>query len=186
MAEITMTVEQLYQQQIKSRPVGEQLRLVILISQQLTIESEIKQSIVSLPNEEREVWQNQQQIDNIDNIDDRQDNHTLAYYQKRLSTYQANMENFESQYKMSTETFYQKLKQGQLEDHSDFAEWANLLALKQDIRQKTERAKAVQADPEFRKKRSLLTLERLGTAIWQEIDAQTYVNQLRDEWDDRL
>jgi hypothetical protein len=30
---------------------------------------------------------------------------------------------------------------------------------------------------------SLLELEGLGAEIWQWIDAQQYVNELRDEWD---
>lgn len=33
------------------------------------------------------------------------------------------------------------------------------------------------------KKRKLSELRGLGKDIWQDIDAQTYVNQLRDEWD---
>jgi hypothetical protein len=33
--------------------------------------------------------------------------------------------------------------------------------------------------------RSLLELEGLGEEIWQGIDPQTYVNELRDEWDQR-
>jgi hypothetical protein len=33
--------------------------------------------------------------------------------------------------------------------------------------------------------RSLLELEGLGAAIWQGVDAQEYVNNLRREWDDR-
>ncbi len=33
--------------------------------------------------------------------------------------------------------------------------------------------------------RSLLELGGLGAEIWQGIDAQEYVNQLRDEWDHR-
>jgi hypothetical protein len=33
------------------------------------------------------------------------------------------------------------------------------------------------------KQRSLLELEGLGAEIWAGIDAQEYVNQLRDEWD---
>lgn len=32
---------------------------------------------------------------------------------------------------------------------------------------------------------SLLELEGLGREIWQGMDAQDYVNQLRSEWDDR-
>ena len=31
--------------------------------------------------------------------------------------------------------------------------------------------------------RSLLELEGLGEEIWKGIDAQEYINQLRDEWD---
>jgi len=35
------------------------------------------------------------------------------------------------------------------------------------------------------KKRSLLELEGLGKDIWEGIDAQEYVNELRREWDHR-
>ena len=35
------------------------------------------------------------------------------------------------------------------------------------------------------KTRSLLELEGLGAEIWDGIDAQEYVNQLRSEWDHR-
>ncbi len=33
------------------------------------------------------------------------------------------------------------------------------------------------------KKRSILEFEGVGAEIWQGVDAQEYVNQLRDEWD---
>jgi hypothetical protein len=36
-----------------------------------------------------------------------------------------------------------------------------------------------------RKKRSILEFEGVGAEMWQGIDAQDYVNQLRNEWDDR-
>lgn len=36
-----------------------------------------------------------------------------------------------------------------------------------------------------RPKRSLLELEGLGKEIWEGIDAQEYVNELRNEWDHR-
>jgi hypothetical protein len=32
---------------------------------------------------------------------------------------------------------------------------------------------------------SILELEGLGAEIWEGIDAQEYVDQLRSEWDDR-
>ena len=35
------------------------------------------------------------------------------------------------------------------------------------------------------KKRSILEFEGLGAEIWQGIDAQEYLNELRDEWDER-
>jgi hypothetical protein len=34
-----------------------------------------------------------------------------------------------------------------------------------------------------RKKRSILEFEGVGAEMWQGVDAQEYVNQLRDEWD---
>ncbi len=34
-------------------------------------------------------------------------------------------------------------------------------------------------------KRSLLELEGLGKEIWEGVDAQEYVNELRNEWDCR-
>lgn len=36
-----------------------------------------------------------------------------------------------------------------------------------------------------RQKHSILELAGLGKEIWEGIDAQEYVNQLRREWDDR-
>ena len=35
------------------------------------------------------------------------------------------------------------------------------------------------------RQRSLLELEGLGAGIWEGIDAQEYVNELRKEWDHR-
>jgi hypothetical protein len=35
------------------------------------------------------------------------------------------------------------------------------------------------------KKRSILEFEGVGAEIWQGIDAQEYLNELRNEWDDR-
>ncbi len=32
-------------------------------------------------------------------------------------------------------------------------------------------------------KRSLLELQGLGKEVWQGVDAQEYINELRDEWD---
>jgi hypothetical protein len=42
-----------------------------------------------------------------------------------------------------------------------------------------------EAPDEARPKRSILELHGLGAEIWEGIDAQEYVNQLREEWDHR-
>ena len=39
--------------------------------------------------------------------------------------------------------------------------------------------------PKVPRERSLLELEGLGAEIWEGIDAQEYVNKLREEWDHR-
>ena len=39
--------------------------------------------------------------------------------------------------------------------------------------------------PEAEKTRSIMELEGLGAEIWQGVDAQEYVNELRDEWNHR-
>lgn len=39
------------------------------------------------------------------------------------------------------------------------------------------------AEDNNRSKRSLHELRGLGKGIWQGIDAQDYINELRDEWD---
>jgi hypothetical protein len=41
------------------------------------------------------------------------------------------------------------------------------------------------AEPE-KNKRSLMELHGLGAEIWEGIDAQEYVDELRKEWDHRL
>jgi hypothetical protein len=45
-------------------------------------------------------------------------------------------------------------------------------------------AERKEGEPEL-KKRSILEFEGLGAEIWQGIDAQEYLNELRDEWDER-
>jgi hypothetical protein len=39
--------------------------------------------------------------------------------------------------------------------------------------------------PQDGRKHHLIELEGLGKEIWEGIDAQEYVNRLRDEWDER-
>jgi hypothetical protein len=42
------------------------------------------------------------------------------------------------------------------------------------------------SEPQETKQRSLLELEGLGSEIWKNVDAQKYVDDLRDEWSQRL
>jgi hypothetical protein len=44
-------------------------------------------------------------------------------------------------------------------------------------------AQDLAADDENTGERSIMDLHGLGAEIWQGIDAQQYVNELRDEWD---
>lgn len=44
---------------------------------------------------------------------------------------------------------------------------------------------AIHSEPIKPKMRSLLELEGLGAEIWEGIDAQKYVDELRQEWDSR-
>ncbi len=46
-------------------------------------------------------------------------------------------------------------------------------------------ADALIPETEVAHKRSLLELEGLGAEMWNAIDAQQYVNELREEWDHR-
>lgn len=42
----------------------------------------------------------------------------------------------------------------------------------------------VPVEQPVRGERSILELSGLGAEIWQGIDAQAYIRQMRDEWDD--
>ncbi|MFZ8852392.1 hypothetical protein [Fervidibacter sp.] len=44
---------------------------------------------------------------------------------------------------------------------------------------------AAETKEEEKPKRSIMELHGLGAEIWQGIDAQEYVNELRREWDHR-
>lgn len=41
-----------------------------------------------------------------------------------------------------------------------------------------------QAGPELPRQRSLRELRGLGKEIWEGVDVEAYVNEMRDEWDD--
>ena len=41
------------------------------------------------------------------------------------------------------------------------------------------------AEPEPPRQRSLRELRGLGKEIWEGVDVQAYINEMRDEWDNR-
>jgi hypothetical protein len=43
----------------------------------------------------------------------------------------------------------------------------------------------LRASPDEQKTRSLMELEGVGAELWEGVDAQEYVNKLREEWDHR-
>jgi hypothetical protein len=43
----------------------------------------------------------------------------------------------------------------------------------------------IEAAPAPKKKRSILELVGLGAEVWEGIDPQQYIDELRDEWDHR-
>ena len=53
------------------------------------------------------------------------------------------------------------------------------------VEERRELARQLMDTLEHPQPRSLRELRGLGKAIWEGIDAQEYVNQLRREWDDR-
>ncbi len=44
----------------------------------------------------------------------------------------------------------------------------------------------MESEPGIKKRRSLLELEGLGADIWKGVDAQKFVDGLRNEWNHRL
>jgi hypothetical protein len=51
-------------------------------------------------------------------------------------------------------------------------------------RQELVRALQEMTVSQQRRKHSLLDLVGLGAEIWKDVDAQTYIRQQRDDWDD--
>jgi hypothetical protein len=60
-----------------------------------------------------------------------------------LKRYQADLQDFEARYGMSSTEFYHKFEQGELGDAMDFFEWAGLYELKQNLVEKIERLETV-------------------------------------------
>ena len=60
-----------------------------------------------------------------------------------LKRYQADLQDFEMRYGMSSAEFYRKFELGELGDEMDFFEWAGLFELQQDLVDKIQRLEAV-------------------------------------------
>ena len=53
-------------------------------------------------------------------------NYHLAKYRNYIAQLSRELERFETNYKMSSEQFYQKFEAGELGDDGDFFEWSSL------------------------------------------------------------
>jgi hypothetical protein len=66
-------------------------------------------------------------------------------------------------------------------------DWAKLFASEHHhLVEKMLREDKKEANAPLLKSRRITELAGLGADIWENIDAQEYVNQLRDEWDEQL
>ena len=163
------TIEQLYEEQVKSLPITDQLQLVEVIVQSLASNVE---TIESINIEQKTIVH-----DNNPNMDESK-KRLLDNYDELIAEYQTEIQQFEAKYSMSTVEFLSERKPGELNENLDFAKWVNSWEMVHDLKRKKNRALAYKPDPT---KRSLSELRGLGKEIWQGIDAQEYVNQLREE-----
>jgi len=69
---------------------------------------------------------------------------TLAQYREKLAKYDAALRTFESQYNMRSDEFYAKFEAGALGDAMDFFEWAGIIELSRDARQKIEQMVSIE------------------------------------------
>lgn len=71
---------------------------------------------------------------------------------------------------------------------AEIMEQAKTLSLqerKELVKQLVDTLETPSSQSPAREKHSILELAGLGAEIWQGIDAQEYVDQLRSEWDER-
>lgn len=54
-------------------------------------------------------------------------------YKNRLKRYDADLKGFETRYRMSSDSFYEKFEAGKLGDATDFFEWSGLIELRRDL-----------------------------------------------------
>jgi len=64
---------------------------------------------------------------------------TLSQHRRRLKQYEQDLKEFENNYDMESNTFYERFQAGKLGDAMDFFEWAGLYELRQDIVEKIHR-----------------------------------------------
>ena len=51
----------------------------------------------------------------------------------RLKQYETDLKDFESRYRMSSDSFYEKFEAGEMGDSMDFFEWSGLIELHRDL-----------------------------------------------------
>ena len=57
---------------------------------------------------------------------------------RQLRQLEADLAEFETQYGMSSETFYQKYQAGETDDRMDFVEWASLIQMRTNLLQRLQ------------------------------------------------
>ncbi len=75
-----------------------------------------------------------------------------------------------------TELYEDKIKRRSIKERLQIAHW-----ILHDLTTAEETGVVAAAHP----RRSLLELEGLGVEIWEGVEAQEYVDELRSEWDHR-
>ncbi len=64
---------------------------------------------------------------------------TLSQHRRRLIQYQSDLGEFETRYRMDSDSFYKRFEAGELGDSMDFFEWAGIYKLRLDLLEKIQR-----------------------------------------------
>jgi len=67
----------------------------------------------------------------------------LSSYYDKLKNYDRDLKNFENEYQMTSENFYRRFESGVLGDDMDFFEWASLIEMQKNLREKISQLESV-------------------------------------------
>lgn len=63
----------------------------------------------------------------------------LSNYRKRMKGYERDLHEFEKEYELESEKFYQRFESGEMGDEMDYFEWAGLYELYQVLQRKVNK-----------------------------------------------